>query len=315
MSKNRYAFGIKVLKEATVGTFIAPTKPLCIQADSDRDDVNYKTKECNISSSTMGGSYEIVLDAKNPKSTIPIKQPLPLVLGGLEDVILADRLKKTTETAPDRAEYTFDSANESSVSVEVTSLRKVSQHRGGTVDFKISGEVNDYVVFDATISATRSGLVESAEGDADNVLPALIVDGGTDVFYFSCDNPVLINGVDKNMVKSFEFALNPEMAEGENDTECKTSAIVDFKPTLSLTADLTNSLKFKTSDMIKGAAFNIKIPFSNNLGVEKGYLLLPKAVLNADPKVSNNSGLEEVTATYSCRKTVGDDNFIFVIYA
>ena len=312
--KTRYAFGIEVLQEATQGTYIDPTKPLCIQSDSERDSAAYKTKECNIISTTMGGAYDIVLDGNNPKSTIPVKQPLPLVLGGIEDILLAARLKKATQTAPDRDEYTFDSTHQNSVSSKVTTLRTTSTFRGGIVDFKITGDVNDYVVFDGTITTTRDSLTELAETDPDNALPSTIIDGATGVFFFSCNAPILINGTGASC-KSFEFALNATLADSENDMDCKTSDIVDFKPTLTLTADSKNDLRFKTSDMVAGTQFNIKIPFADNLGVEKGYILMPKCVLSEDPKITNNNGLEEVSATYSLRKTAGDDNFTIAFLA
>jgi len=311
----RHYFGLEVLNEVTAGTFISPTKAICLQTDANMATNEFTNKDCNIMAPTLGASFQFVTDGNSPRSTVSFTHPLPKVMGGLEDVLLAGRFKKAVLKTPDRDEYTVSSAASKTISVRETTLRKKQEFSGGVTDFKISASINDYITLDATIVARRTSETVLAESAPDNVIPSIAVSPLTDALFYSDSNPITINGTPAR-VKNFDFAPSPKFVDVENDTDGKMRELVDFTPVLTLKADSATDMRFKTSDMVAGTEFNIRIPFSDNLGVEKGYILLPRCVLNTDPKITNNSGMEEVEATYSIRSANDADDGIYIaIYA
>lgn len=310
----RHLFGLQVIKEDTPNTYKVPTNALCLQTDSDRGDVTIQTEDCNPLSNYKASSHKIVIDGENPEMTIPVKQPLPLSLGGIEDLLLCAGLKKTTATTPDRNIFELDSNSNNTLSTLLTTLRTSSKGKGGRVTFSISGSISKRIEIEATINTARDGYpTELASGDPDNTIPTLNLSGATDVFWYKRDNPILINGVAVR-AKSFKFDIGAEIQTNENDTDGKNKILTLYNPTLEIVADNAVDLAFKASDAGKATEFNFVIPMSDNLGVKKGNILASKGTMQSEPKISNNNGLEEVTTTYDLLMTNGDDNFSIEIY-
>ena len=295
-------FGLEVLKETTPNSFINPTKPLCIEKGTTFPQPEFKKMTCD---PMTDDKYEIITNADSSAVTVSQDLYTPLVakLGGVEDLFIACGMKKTV--AAPNTDFTPRSEWADRLSAQITGLRKTMDIKGLAGTFTITMIAGEMLKMNFELKGTLNGQpINLNAGDADNTIPfnSLVPD---DMLWVKQKCGVLING-SQMWIKSAVLELGVDITLDE--TFCGNVAMTDKSSKLKLLIKNTEQNETPVSDLSSATEYNIVLSAYNNAGDEKFQLQVPKAAVEADAE-SDNNGFFETERTFTCKKTVKDDNF------
>ena len=302
-------FGVNVLKETAPGTYILPTKPLCLEkGKGDFPTPEFQKYTCDPMSAYDGDSYDVVTDGESGKVMLSSDIALPLAFGGVQDIFEACGCL-FTDNAPD-TDITPLTGSPNRLSADIIGLRRTLKTKAGAGTFTMSMNPNEMVriKFDVTLGLAEDP-IELAPADVNNTIPRLALTP-TDVFWMKPKSGVLVNG-NTMWIKNIEFDLGQEIKQ--EDTQCgKITQVSSRKTTLKMTFKNTEQNETPISDLKNSTAYNIVVPLYNQAGIKKAELKIPKAVVDGDSP-QDAEGLLETERTFAAISTDGDDNFTFTL--
>lgn len=299
-------FGIKVLTQATAGTYITPTKILCLEKDkATLPTISYDTYTCKPMDDI---EYDIILDAAGSKVDISLDLALPLnaSLGGVEDLLLATDMVKVDNAG----DYLFTpkySYSPIGASMEVTTKRRVYQIKDVKGTYTIDFTPGDMVRIKFTMSGTLNGLpVELASGDADNTIPVNYL-AVTDVVWAKKQCGITVGG-NAVWAKAVTLDLGRQL-QTEKSFCGDLSLDSGMKTTTKITMKMTEQNEAPIADMATGAEYALVVPAYNSAGVNKFNLTAAKGKVSTPDNETDTNGYWDVERTFSNMKTTADDNF------
>ncbi|MCB5278954.1 MAG: hypothetical protein M0Q19_05115 [Candidatus Cloacimonetes bacterium] len=306
-------FGAKVLIQTVAGTYIAPTKILCLEkGKAPLPTIEYSTYTCM---PMDDAEYDIVLNADNSNVKISWDLALPLnaSLGGVEDLMIACGMEKTDVTGTLHFAPLYDMSATIGASIEVTTKRRTYQIRDVKGTFTIDVNASDMVRIKFELNGTLNAApVELSSATADNTIPTNYL-AVTDVAWGKKSCGLTIGG---NTVWAKSATLDLGRQIQTEDTFCG-NVVVDsgMKPTAKVTLKMTEQNEAPISDMKNGTQYAVVIPAYNSAGVAKFSISVPVGQVSTPDSETDTNGYWDVERTFSARKTAGDDNFDLVFTA
>jgi len=305
-------FGIKVLTQAVAGTFLAPTKILCLEkGKATLPTIEYGTYSCKPMDDV---EYDVITDAESAKVNITLDLALPVnaSLGGVEDLLLACGMTKTDNLGDFHFAPKYDFAGVGA-SMEVTTKRRVYQIKDVKGTFELDFTPAEMVRIKFNMSGTLNGTpTELAPASADNTIPTNYL-GVADVIWAKKNCGVTIGG---NAVWAKGVMLDLGRQIQTEPSFCG-DVILDsgMKPTTKITMKMTEQNEAPIADMANGTEYALVVPAYNSANVNKFNLTGAKGKVSTPDNETDTNGYWDVERTFSMMKTSGDDNFELVFLA
>lgn len=304
----QHLLGVKIIKEATPGTFLAPTQSLCLERGANSPKVEFQKFTCDPMAATSGGKHDIVSPGSGTIE-YSITQKMSDDKADYETLLSACNFVGTAVAAPDGISYQMHTSLPDTLSIEWIDPRATLRGRGGKGAFSIKAEINQPVEFTFGYKFSYEGEVLLASTAADNTVATASV---PNLLYIiedcaSCS----INGASGHF-ESFEIDWNTSVVK--KDTTCPSSAFVEeYAPTIKIKQVLTEEELASWEELKSNTTKNIVIGLFDASHTKKGEIRIPKASPN-DMDKDGEEGVYVMTRTFACLPTVGDDNIQVVIF-
>ena len=300
--------GIKVIKETTPGTYLAPTQALYLERGANYPKVAFKKQTIDPMAATSGWKH----DAVSPGTgTIEYEITQKMSANRLDFEVLLNTCNflGTATTTPAGMSYEMKTSLADTMSIDFVGTRATLKGSGGKGAFKFKGEVNNPVEISFAYKFAYAGEVLLAPTDADNVVPEATV---PNMLYIIEDCAgYSINGAGGHF-ESFEIDWGANIVKA--DTTCPSSSYVqEYAPTLKIVQSLTEENEASWEELKLNTTKNIVIGLFDATGTKKGEIRIPNAMPN-DNDPSGKDGRLTVTKSFACLPTTGDDNIQVVLF-
>ena len=312
MSGTRFTqdlLGVKIIKETTPGTFLAPTQSLCLERGTNPPKVEFKKFTCDPMSATSGGKHDIVSPG-NAMIDYSITQKMSDNVADYATLLETCNFLGTAVATPAGTSYEMKTSSNDTLSIEWIDPRATLRGRGGKGAFSLKAEINQPVEIVFNYKFNYEGEVMLAPADADNVLATPAI---PNLLYVIEDcASYTINGVNGHF-SSFEIDWGTSIVQA--DTTCPSAAYVqEYAPTLKIVQSLTEENEAPWEELKLNTGKNVVIGLFDVAGVKKGEIRIPNAVPTDNDK-AGTEGRFTVTKSFACLPTDGDDNIQLVMFA
>ena len=312
MAGNKFTqdlLGVKVIKETTPGTFLTPTQNLCLERGANSPKVEFEKFTCDPMSATSGGKHDIVspgagmIDYTVTQKMSDAKADYGVLLE------TCNFESKVISTPVAGVSYEMKTSNNDTLSVEWIDPRATLKGRGGKGGFSLKAEINQPVEIVFNYKFSYEGEVLLDPVDPDNAVPTAAI---PNLLYVIEDcSGYSING-ESGHFESFEIDWGTTVIAAK--TTCPSASYVsEYAPTLKIVQSLTEENEASWEELKLNTPKNVVIGLFDSTGTKKGEIQIPNAVPNDIDKTGTDGRLN-MTKTFACLPTVGDDNIQIVIY-
>jgi len=305
-------FGVKVLQQTVAGTYIAPTKILCLEKGKAKlPDIDYGIYNRKPMDDV---EYDVITDAESAKVSISFDLALPVnaSLGGVEDLLLACGMTKTTVVSDIhfKPQYDFGGLG---ISLEVTTKRRVYEIKDAKGSFELDFQPGEMARVKFNMTGTLNGTpTELAPATADNTIPVNDLQVA-DVIWAKKNCGITV-GANPVWAKGVMLDLGRQI---QNEPTFCSDAVIDsgMKPTTKITMKMTEQNEAPIADMANGTEYALVVPAYNSANVNKFNITVPKGKVTTPDNETDTNGYWDVERTFSMMKSVADDNFELVFLA
>jgi hypothetical protein len=301
--------GVKVIKEVTPGTFLAPTQDLCLERGAGSPKVEFEKFTCDPMSATSGGKHDIVSPGTG-MIDYTVTQKMSDAKADYAVLLETCNFVGTAVTVPvPGVSYEMKTSVADTLSIEWIDPRATLKARGGKGAFSLKAEINQPVEIVFNYKFSYEGEVLLAAAAPDNAVPTAAV---PNLLYVIEDCAgYSINGASGHF-ESFEIDWGTTVVKA-NTTCPSPSYVQEYAPTLKIVQSLTEENEASWEELKLNTTKNVVIGLFDSTGTKKGEIHIPQAVPN-DMDKSGTDGRLTVTKSFACLPTVGDDNIQIVIF-